>query len=550
MTCKRLNTIFLFMAVLVAALPLAGCSEKDRPDNLEPIIEMLPASEITRTQARVTAKIHKRGVTSFTHVAFRYGKVGSEDITRTEVNADASTVTMLLTGLKPGTRYNCCLEVSTSTASIVSEPVAFNTVPNNVPTVTQPVALSSGPTGIIVEFEITDDGGEALIEAGCEVTDAMTGKVRRLTVASNPLASGTQRLAISNLTPLSAFSIIPFASNSVGEFKGEALEFTTQNSIVLKEAGTLSVIFEESQVIDLKRLPISGPMNGDDFRFLRHLLGAPALGNPPSIKSNVSEIDLTDVSIVEGGGTFDGSRFTVTDKIETGLLADCSRLRVALLPSSATVLARDALARNPNLNTLTIPAGIVKLLPSEGCESLRQIDVSAGNSHFASIDGVLFNRDCTTILWFPLGKTGNYSIPATVMEIGENAFYGTKIVSLVIPPSVTHIGRGAFAGSSLIDVTLPDNQNNVSEAMFQGCSSLKSVILGSGTKYVGDYAFDGTALAHLYVRASTPPFAASEAFCNRNSTIFGNCVLHVPMESAKIYRNHSKWGRFENIKEF
>ena len=60
MTCKGLNTIFLFMAVLVAALPLAGCSEKDRPDNLEPIIEMLPASEITRPQARVTAKIHKR----------------------------------------------------------------------------------------------------------------------------------------------------------------------------------------------------------------------------------------------------------------------------------------------------------------------------------------------------------------------------------------------------------------------------------------------------------------------------------------------------------
>lgn len=550
MTCKGLNTIFLFMAVLVAALPLAGCSEKDRPDNLEPIIELLPASEITRTQARVTAKIHKRGITSFTHIAFRYGEAGSEDITRTEVNADASTVTMLLTGLKPGTCYNCCLEASTSTASIVSEPIDFTTVPNNVPAVTCPVALSYGPTGIIVEFEITDDGGEPLIEAGCEVADAMTGKGRRLTVASSLLASGTQRLAISNLTPLSSFIITPFASNSVGEFKGEALEFTTQNSIVLKEAGTLSVIFEESQVIDLKRLPISGPMNGDDFRFLRHLLGAPAVGNQPSIKSNVSEIDLTDVSIVEGGGTFDGSRFTVTDNIETGLLADCSSLRVALLPSSATVLARDALARNPNLNALTIPAGIVKLLPSEGCESLRQIDVSAGNSHFASIDGVLFNRDCTTILWFPLGKTGNYSIPATVMEIGENAFYGTKIVSLVIPPSVTHIGRGAFAGSSLTEVTLPDNHTNVSEAMFQGCSGLKSVILGSGTKYVGDYAFDGTALAHLYVRASIPPFAASDAFSNRNSTIFGNCVLHVPAESAKIYRNHPKWGRFENIEEF
>ena len=222
-------------------------------------------------------------------------------------------------------------------------------------------------------------------------------------------------------------------------------------------------------------------MNGDDFRFLRLMLGAPLAVGAQSPISTIPEVDLSGVNIISGGGSFDGQRYLQDNVISTGLFADCKALKTIVLPASAISLERDALARCNALTSLTVPAAVQKLLPSAGCSSLESIDVSPANTAYASLDGVLFNSDVTEILWFPLGKTGEYVLPATVSVIGENAFYGTSITSLNIPPSVVKISRGAFAGSSLVDIILPDNLTNISEAMFQNCNSLTTVHLGRGT---------------------------------------------------------------------
>lgn len=551
MILNRLQALVLSLTAL-SFLMMTGCTDSDKPDNLEPVIEILPATDITRSEAVVSGRVHKRGTTGLTSLAFYYAPEagsGAYDFVPVEVSG-AETVSTLLTNLKPGTTYSCYLQGRTSTATLRSETITFSTQPNELPTLTRAEALSTGPTGIIVEFEITDDGGEALLGAGCEVADVSNGLSWRVNIVADGLTVGKHRLVLGNLTPLTQFTITPFAANSIGEATGPAIDFTTQNSIILKEAGALASVFEGTAVVSLRRLLISGYMNGDDFRFLRMLLGTPTLGGVPEIESSVSEIDLTDVRIVEGGGSYDGARFTDNDKVTTGLLADCPSLRVALLPSSATVLARDAVARCEALGELTIPAAVETLLPSAGCPSLRAIDVSAANINFAAVDGVVFNHQVRDIVWFPQGKTGGYTLPSTVTKISENAFMGTQISSLVIPPSVKTIARGAFAGSALTEITLPDNLANVSEGMFQGCASLATVRLGTGTTYVGNYAFDGTALTHLYVGATEPPFAAGEAFFNRSLAMTEVCVLHVPSGSIKKYRNNSKWGLFDHIEEF
>ncbi|MDE6552154.1 MAG: hypothetical protein K2K98_04230, partial [Muribaculaceae bacterium] len=74
--------------------------------------------------------------------------------------------------------------------------------------------------------------------------------------------------------------------------------------------------------------------------------------------------------------------------------------------------------------------------------------------------------------------------------------------------------------------------------------------LGSGVEYVGDYAFDGTDLTDLYIRADYPPYASSEAFANRLNTLTEACTLHVPKGTRKLYSSHSKWGKFTKIEEF
>ncbi len=433
---------------------------------------------------------------------------------------------------------------------ISSNTITFTTLPNELPKLSDISTLSTGHTGIILQLSILEDGCQPLVKAGCEIRSKGAYESRQIFLQEDNLKEGTWQININGLTPLTTYTITPFAANSVGEAQGTPLEYTTKNSIVLQQPGQLATRLSGSPDIEIDPLTISGYMDGDDFRTLRSILGAPEISGENTFGIKTGEIDLTDAVITEGGGPYDGSRFTVANEVSTDIFADCKHLRTIQLPNNATILARNAFARCSALEAITISANIEQILPSSDCNSLERIEVSKANSIFSSIDGVLFNQAGTEIIWFPCGKTGEYQLPPTLTAIGENAFLGTGITSLIIPPTVTTISRGAFYGSALKEISLPDNLTNVSEGMFQDCSSLTTVRLGKGTEYVGNYAFDGTDIANLYIDATIPPVAAPDAFVNAKRPMAENCILHVPAGTKKIYRNHPRWGIFEIIEEY
>ena len=547
---NRSYYLLTLIAAVLSVLCLCACSGPTPPENYEPTFELLETTDINRTEATLSARIHKRGSTDLTHLSFHYGESGNISSQVDLSEPDLQHQTYRLQGLKPGTSYSWYIEGHTTTATLRSEIISFTTVPNELPTVSPIAALSTGPVGIIVSFDITDDGGEPLLEAGCEVTDNSASTTTRLYLPAENLSTGSHRMYIGSLDIETNYTFTPFASNPLGESKGISIDFTTRNSIMLTEAGSLPHLFEGTASIELDQLTISGYMNGDDFKFLRLLLGAPLLPDEPYIASKVSKIDLSDADIVEGGASYDGSRFTTDNQISTSILADCINLRDIILPNTAATLARDAFSRCSSLEYLTISSDTKSVLPSAGCTCLKSIRVSDANTHFTAIDGVLFNSDATEIIWFPLGKTGNYSLPPTITRIGESAFFGTGITGLEIPPSVTSIGRGAFAESSLTEISLPDYITNISEGMFQNCTLLTTLRLGKATEFIGNFVFDGTDIKNLYVSAPIPPFTSEDAFFNRTSSIIENCVLHVPYGCKAVYRNHSDWGNFSVIEEF
>lgn len=537
------------LAMLLTAMLETACSENSRPNNPEPIIRISEATDIMRTEATVKASIDGNDGNEFDYVELHYTESSSGPVDELTIEADPlqSEFEFHLTGLRPGASYSCHIEAGTSTALLKSDAITFTTIPNNPPTVSAITPLSTGPLGIMVRFSITDDGGEEILEAGCEVKERGSSESRRIYATTlSPLPEYLQ-LSITGLTPATSYSITPFASNPRGETRGETMEYTTSGSIILTESGMLSGLFGNEDNATLQSLVIAGPMNGDDFRTLRTMTGA---GDMSNIRVRVSDIDLSDAVITEGGGPYDGQRFIANGRLTSGLFADCIRLRHAKLPNSATAIERDAFARCRALETLTIPALVETVLPSAGCSALEAIEVSEANTHFISDQGVLLNAEASEILWFPIGKTGEYRFPATISSIGENAFAGTSITTLIIPSTVTSISRGAFAESSLKEVILPDNMTNISEGMFQNCSSLTEVRLGTATDYIGDYVFDGTDLTDLYVGADYPPYAAPEAFTNRMKSLADECTLHVPAGTSRLYSGHKKWGIFKKIEEF
>lgn len=76
----------------------------------------------------------------------------------------------------------------------------------------------------------------------------------------------------------------------------------------------------------------------------------------------------------------------------------------------------------------------------------KTINVSTDNPYFASVDGVLFNKDITKLLLYPAGKISTkygYEVPKTVKEICSCAFKYTTLDKILLPSSVTSIaGRG------------------------------------------------------------------------------------------------------------
>ena len=74
--------------------------------------------------------------------------------------------------------------------------------------------------------------------------------------------------------------------------------------------------------------------------------------------------------------------------------------------------------------------------------SLEAINVDEDNPSFASLDGVLFNKDFTTLVKYPTGKTAtNYTVPDSVIRIAAGAFENFYIKLKLTLTSIT-LGSG------------------------------------------------------------------------------------------------------------
>lgn len=83
-----------------------------------------------------------------------------------------------------------------------------------------------------------------------------------------------------------------------------------------------------------------------------------------------------------------------------------------------------------------------------GCPNLLTINVDASNSIYSSVDGVLFDKSQDTILYYPDGRTGSYTIPNGVTVIPNYAFQlSDGLTTLTIPASVTSVETLAFNGN-------------------------------------------------------------------------------------------------------
>ena len=104
--------------------------------------------------------------------------------------------------------------------------------------------------------------------------------------------------------------------------------------------------------------------------------------------------------------------------------------------------------------------------------NIENINVSSENETYSSVDGVLFNKDKTELILYPAGKRqANYSIPETVNEISEGAFY---------------------TANNLKSIEIPDSVVSISEEAFDYAENLSDIKISDSVSVIGDDAFDNT----------------------------------------------------------
>ena len=77
-----------------------------------------------------------------------------------------------------------------------------------------------------------------------------------------------------------------------------------------------------------------------------------------------------------------------------------------------------------------------------------------------------------------------------VTKIGNNAFKGSKIESLIIPNSILEIGDNAFDGcTSLINIFLSKNLKKIGNFAFASCTKIKEISFNEKLEEIGSCAF-------------------------------------------------------------
>ncbi len=222
---------------------------------------------------------------------------------------------------------------------------------------------------------------------------------------------------------------------------------------------------------------------------------------------------ITSVIIEDGVTSIGGHAFFWYENITSVTIPDsvnsiecafigCRSLTSVTIPSGVTSIGDDTFYECTNLETVTISAGVTSIgdYAFEGCTSLKDvtipesvtnigecafyrcnnltsINVADNNSVYSSLAGVLFDKDKTTLIWFPGGKSGSYAIPDSVTSIGRSAFEGCHLNIITISDQVISIGDFAFSGSGLASITIPASVTSIGEEAFLWCRNLTEIIV-------------------------------------------------------------------------
>lgn len=217
-------------------------------------------------------------------------------------------------------------------------------------------------------------------------------------------------------------------------------------------------------------------------------------------------------------------------EIRYGAFQQCTELSSPILEANSqlTHIGSFAFTFCPKITSFVLPPKVnfIGSVPFLGTSA--EVTVPTVHSYFTNINGVLYDKVLTRLLYCPASKTGQIDIPPTVTNIASDAFYNCM---------------------GLDSITIPASVRIIEDWAFENCTGLRSLTIPASVTEIWAYAFyNCSGLNALFVNTAAPvELSSSDSvfnYINKNT-----CTLYVLSGLKPLYQAADKWKEFTNIVE-
>ncbi len=230
--------------------------------------------------------------------------------------------------------------------------------------------------------------------------------------------------------------------------------------------------------------------------------------------------------------------FTGLTEIAEGAFSNCHMFCQVVLPNTIEKIDYNAFAFSP-ITHIDLPESLLEIdleafdhlvtvnIPKNVCViqshfftyladiiehrcPLIEITVDADNQLYCAVDGVLFNKSMTELVYCPRKKEGvSYSVPEGVITIRNRAFHDTELKNISLPESLQVIESEAFRhASELVEINLPEGLVEIGSDAFRSCHALTSITIPSSVTTISGAICNGANLQEFIVAPSNTRFKA------------------------------------------